>query len=81
MKTYNKSEKIAEKAKVKYLANKKTNPFGEAPLRIPDISVSFILCSTLLCDNFISRSFLPYQSLWFPVLADYNPLSLYSTPE
>jgi hypothetical protein len=30
MKTYNKSEKVVEKAKVKYLANKKTNPFGEA---------------------------------------------------
>jgi hypothetical protein len=43
MKIYNKSEKFVEKAKVKYLANKKTNPFGEAPLRIPDTSVSSIL--------------------------------------
>jgi hypothetical protein len=31
MKTYNKSEKVVEKANVKYLAKKKTNPFGEAP--------------------------------------------------
>jgi hypothetical protein len=81
MKTSNKSEKVVEKATVKYLANKKTNPFGEAPLWIPDIGVSSILCSTLLSYDFISRSFLPYKSLWFPVLADYNPLSLYSTSD
>jgi hypothetical protein len=31
MKTYNKSEKVFEKVKVKNLANKKTNHFGEAP--------------------------------------------------
>jgi hypothetical protein len=60
MKTYNKLEKVVEKAKVKYLANNKTNPFFEAPFRIPDISVSSILCSTLLCYNFISQSFLPF---------------------
>jgi hypothetical protein len=47
-KTYNKSEKVVEEVKVKYLAYKKTNPFGESPLRIPDISVSSILCNTLL---------------------------------
>jgi hypothetical protein len=52
MKTYNKSEKVVEKAKVKYLANKKTNPFGEAPLRIPDTSVSSILSYTLLYYNY-----------------------------
>jgi hypothetical protein len=63
------------------LANKKTNPFGEAPLRIPDISVSSILCFTLLSYKFISRSFLPYQSLWFPILAHYNPLCFYSAPD
>jgi hypothetical protein len=44
MKTYNKYGKVVEKVKVKYLANKKTNSFGEAPLQIPDISVSSILC-------------------------------------
>jgi hypothetical protein len=43
MKTYNKSEKVVERAKVKYLANKKTNPFGQAPLRITDTSVSSML--------------------------------------
>jgi hypothetical protein len=52
MKTYNKSEKVVEKAKVKYLANKKTNPFGEAPLWIPDTSVSSMLCYTLLYYNY-----------------------------
>jgi hypothetical protein len=51
MKTYNKSEKVVEKAKVKYLANKKTNPFGEAPFWITDTSVSSILCYTLLYYN------------------------------
>jgi hypothetical protein len=51
MKTYNKSEKVVDKTKVNYLANKKTNPFGEAPLRIPDTSVSYILCYTLLYYN------------------------------
>jgi hypothetical protein len=74
MNTYNKSEKVVEKANVKYLANKKTYPFGEAPLWIPDTSVSSILCYTLLyynC-NFISWSFLPFKSLWFPVIADYR---------
>jgi hypothetical protein len=48
MKTYNKFEKVFERAKVNYLDNKKTNPFGEALLRIPEIS---ILCSTLLYYN------------------------------
>jgi hypothetical protein len=33
MKTYNKSDKVVEKAKVKYLANKKTNRFGEPHFR------------------------------------------------
>jgi hypothetical protein len=51
MKTYNKSEKVVDKANVNYLDNKNTNPFGEAPVRIPDISVSSILCSTLLYYN------------------------------
>jgi hypothetical protein len=31
MKTYNKYEKVVEKAKVKYLVNKKTTPISEAP--------------------------------------------------
>jgi hypothetical protein len=52
MKTYNKSEEVVEKAKVKYLANKKTNPFGESPLRSPNTSVSSILCYTLLYYNY-----------------------------
>jgi hypothetical protein len=54
MKTYNKSEKVVEKANVKYLANKKmkTNPFGEAPLWTPYTSVSSILCYTLLYYNY-----------------------------
>jgi hypothetical protein len=48
MKTYNKSEKVVQKANVKYLANKKTktNPFDESPLWIPATSVSSI-CATL----------------------------------
>jgi hypothetical protein len=53
MKTYNKFEKDVEKAEVKYLDNKNTNPFGEAPLRIPDTSVRSILCYTVLYYNFL----------------------------
>jgi hypothetical protein len=52
MKTYNKSEKVIYKFNVKYLASKKTNPFCESPLRIPDTSVSSILCYTLLYYNY-----------------------------
>jgi hypothetical protein len=55
-------ENTDQKEKVKYLAKKKTNPFREDPLWIPDISVSSILCSTLLYYNYnsISCSFLPF---------------------
>jgi hypothetical protein len=52
MKTYNKSEEVAEK--VKCLANNKTTPFGDTPLWIPDSSVSSILCFILLSYKCIS---------------------------
>jgi hypothetical protein len=60
------------------LSNKKTNTFGEIPLRIPDISVSSIFCFMLLSYKYISQFFLSYQSLWFPILSEYNPLYSYS---
>jgi hypothetical protein len=79
--TYNKLEKVGEKVKAKYLSSKKTNPVGEIPLRIPDISVSSILCFILLCNKSLSWFFLHYYSLWFPIFADCKPLSLLSPPD